>query len=200
MSTQKRSLLNRLRMAVQKVKLLISSTILSRTWEAANMFRSTASLSRRHLSFHDERPGLLSCSEETDSEGSVSTTPSRSLQRTISCPSSDDDIDKRAEMFIANFRRQLQLERQISLQLRYRREPSFELISPWICSAFWFRFWVWFLIDDNGDFVFFMERISIIMRSTSCCTVRGYKSEVNMKFWLIFVCRRCDLHWYLVVM
>ncbi|MCD7446407.1 hypothetical protein HAX54_006016 [Datura stramonium] len=30
-----------------------------------------------------------------------------------------NDIDKRAEMFIANFRRQLRLERQISLELRY---------------------------------------------------------------------------------
>lgn len=31
----------------------------------------------------------------------------------------ENDVDKRAETFIANFRRQLQLERQISLELRY---------------------------------------------------------------------------------
>lgn len=133
MSTHKqnRSLLSRLRMAVQKVRLLISSTILSHTWHAANMLRR-ASLSKRHLSFNDRPPGLMLCSsEETDSEGSVSSSPSsQSLQRTISFPSSDDDIDKRSEMFIANFRRQLRLERQISLQLRYRREQSSELISP----------------------------------------------------------------------
>ncbi|OIT31686.1 hypothetical protein A4A49_53601 [Nicotiana attenuata] len=31
----------------------------------------------------------------------------------------ENDIDRRAEVFIANFRRQLRLERQISLELRY---------------------------------------------------------------------------------
>ncbi|CAN4077158.1 unnamed protein product [Withania somnifera] len=31
----------------------------------------------------------------------------------------ENEIDKRAEAFIANFRRQLRLERQISLELRY---------------------------------------------------------------------------------
>ncbi|KAM3379430.1 hypothetical protein P3S68_011844 [Capsicum galapagoense] len=31
----------------------------------------------------------------------------------------ENDVDKRAEAFIANFRRQLRLERQISLELRY---------------------------------------------------------------------------------
>ncbi|WMV40334.1 hypothetical protein MTR67_033719 [Solanum verrucosum] len=31
----------------------------------------------------------------------------------------EKDVDQRAEMFIANFRRQLRLERQISLELRY---------------------------------------------------------------------------------
>ncbi|TMW98881.1 hypothetical protein EJD97_003360 [Solanum chilense] len=31
----------------------------------------------------------------------------------------ENDVDQRAEMFITNFRRQLRLERQISLELRY---------------------------------------------------------------------------------
>lgn len=31
----------------------------------------------------------------------------------------ENDVDQRAEMFIANFKRQLRLERQISLELRY---------------------------------------------------------------------------------
>ncbi|KAJ1433493.1 hypothetical protein SESBI_06028 [Sesbania bispinosa] len=125
---QKKSLLSRLRTAVNKVRLLLSSTILSHTWQAATMFRR-ASLSQRHLSFND-RPGLMLCADETGSEGSVSPSPGPGLQRTISYPSSDDDINKRADMFIANFRRQLRMERQISLQLRYHREPSFELTSP----------------------------------------------------------------------
>jgi hypothetical protein len=41
---------------------------------------------------------------------------------------SDDDIDKRAEIFIANFRRHLRLERQASLERSYSRSTgsSFE--------------------------------------------------------------------------
>ncbi|KAK6781577.1 hypothetical protein RDI58_019373 [Solanum bulbocastanum] len=43
------------------------------------------------------------------------------IRRTKSNNNDDDemDVDQRAEMFIANFRRQLRLERQISLELRY---------------------------------------------------------------------------------
>jgi hypothetical protein len=121
---QNKSLLSRLRIAVQKVKLLISSTILNHTWNAAKMLRDS-SLNKRQISFNDH--GLMVCSsDETDSEESVS--PSQPcLQRTISFPS-DDDIDKRAEMFIANFRRQLRLERQISLQLRYCKE--YDMLCP----------------------------------------------------------------------
>ncbi|KAK4349524.1 hypothetical protein RND71_032279 [Anisodus tanguticus] len=50
----------------------------------------------------------------------------RRIRSTVGCNnvSNDDDddendVDKRAEAFIANFRRQLRLERQISLELRY---------------------------------------------------------------------------------
>ncbi|KAK7329807.1 hypothetical protein VNO77_23987 [Canavalia gladiata] len=120
---QRKTLLSRLRMAVQKVRFLLSSTILSHTWNAANILRR-ASLSKRHLSFND-RAGLMICSEENDS-----VSPSHSLQRTISYPS-DDDIDIRAEMFITKFRRQLRMERQISLELRYGREHGSQLlVSP----------------------------------------------------------------------
>uniref|UniRef100_A0A0A0L4Z8 Uncharacterized protein n=2 Tax=Cucumis sativus TaxID=3659 RepID=A0A0A0L4Z8_CUCSA len=38
----------------------------------------------------------------------------------------EEDVDQRAEIFIENFRRQLRLERQISLQLRYYRVNSYE--------------------------------------------------------------------------
>ncbi|KAK7347711.1 hypothetical protein VNO80_22250 [Phaseolus coccineus] len=129
-NSHKKSLLSRLRVAVKKVKLLLSATVLSHAWHAANILRGV-SMSKRQISFND-RAGLMICTpasaEETDSEGLISP-PAHTLQRTISCPS-DDDIDKRAEMFITNFRRQLQMERQISLQLRYCRENSLELVSP----------------------------------------------------------------------
>ncbi|KAI3412921.1 uncharacterized protein J3R85_016745 [Psidium guajava] len=37
----------------------------------------------------------------------------------------EDDINGRAEDFIVNFRRQLQMERQVSLELHYSRKNSF---------------------------------------------------------------------------
>ncbi|KAF1867344.1 hypothetical protein Lal_00049773 [Lupinus albus] len=83
-------------------------------------------MSKRNLSFND-RPGLVLCSSEKETSSGSS---SRELHRTISFPSDDDDIDRRAEAFIANFRNQLRMERQISLQLRYCRQPSFEFNSP----------------------------------------------------------------------
>ncbi|MED6196660.1 hypothetical protein PIB30_049528 [Stylosanthes scabra] len=127
-SQQQQSLLSRLKRAVQKVRFLLSSTIISRTWHAVSLIRAS-SLSKGQLSFND-RPGLKICSS-SDNETDSSEGSGRGLQRTISYPSGDeDDINKRAEMFIANFRKQLRMERQISLQLRYQREHSFELISP----------------------------------------------------------------------
>nr|KYP57453.1 hypothetical protein KK1_003716 [Cajanus cajan]KYP71492.1 hypothetical protein KK1_010752 [Cajanus cajan] len=129
---ERKSVLERLRMAVQKVKLLLGATVLSHAWHAASLLRRGSQI-KRQVSL-DDRAGLMICaSEETDSEGLVhvsSPSSARSLQRTISYPSSDDDIDKRAEMFIANFRRQLHMERQISLQLRYCRENTLQLPSP----------------------------------------------------------------------
>ncbi|KAG8372387.1 hypothetical protein BUALT_Bualt12G0060900 [Buddleja alternifolia] len=73
-----------------------------------------ASSSKRRLSFND-RPGLTDCMDDdldpNDGPGSA-----RGLQRTISYPS-EDDVDNRADAFIANFYKQLKIERQISLEL-----------------------------------------------------------------------------------
>ncbi|KAI4335431.1 hypothetical protein L6164_014075 [Bauhinia variegata] len=125
---QNQSLLSRLRRAVNKVKILLSSTILGRTWHIASVVRSV-SMSKRQLSFND-RPGVMACAGETGYvSGDSGSSNGQQLQRTVSYPS-DDDIDKRADMFIANFRRQLRIERQISLQIRYGRGNSFELVSP----------------------------------------------------------------------
>lgn len=152
MNTKNKSLLSRLRMAVKKVRLLLSSAVLSRTWQIASVIRRASSLPhKRHLSFSDRSPsGLVICNSVIDE---VNTSPdqgsasSNRLIRTASC-SSDDDIDKRAEIFINNFRRQLQMERQISLQLRYCGTNSFEP-SPWLNS-----FSVnWTVFKINGEFV-----------------------------------------------
>ncbi|CAK9137982.1 unnamed protein product [Ilex paraguariensis] len=117
------SLLDRLKRAVKKISFLLSFDI--NRWKLSSMIGASSGRSRR-LSFND-RPGLRACTKDTESSDSGS---SHGLQRTLSFPSSEDDIDKRAEMFITNFKRQLQIERQISLKLRYCRGDSFESASP----------------------------------------------------------------------
>ncbi|XP_059636486.1 uncharacterized protein LOC132278659 [Cornus florida] len=114
-------LIGRLRRVVKKIRFLMNFNL--DRWKLASAIGGSSS--KRRLSFND-RPGLMACTEDTESNESGS---SHGLQRTISYPS-EDDIDKRADMFIANFHRQLLLERQISLQLRYCRANSFELASP----------------------------------------------------------------------
>ncbi|KAF9662644.1 hypothetical protein SADUNF_Sadunf18G0075700 [Salix dunnii] len=112
MGRDKWSMLSRLRRAIRKVKIILNLDM-SR-WRVASLI-GAASSSRHQLSFND-RPGLRGYADfdEIESEDSGG---SMGLQRTISYQS-EDDIDKRAEMFIDNFRRQLQIERQISLELR----------------------------------------------------------------------------------
>lgn len=139
MMNSKQSLLRRLRSAVQRLRLLLSSTVLSRTWHIASAIRRTRHLSSNHSSSSSSPAGCLMICSESDQQvvnnnnkgfestyyGDSSTSPSSSsspggLIRSTSCVSQEeDDIDKRAEAFITNFRRQLQIERQISLQLRY---------------------------------------------------------------------------------
>ena len=203
MSTHKqnKSLLSRLRTAVNKVRLLLSSTILSHTCNAVTMLRR-GTLPQRRVSFND-RQGLVLCSEETDSGDSASSSPC--LQRTLSCPSSDDDIDRRAEIFIANFRRQLQMERQISLQLRYCRQRSSESMSPWCVLLTWVCVFdlVWSTWCWRTLFVFFLAKSLQFWWSQCICvwssSTKGFairidgrrrrsKNNVNFSFffWVIW--------------
>ncbi|XP_021893180.1 uncharacterized protein LOC110811107 [Carica papaya] len=119
------SLLGRLRTAVKKVKFLLNFNV--NRWRLASIIG--ASSSKRRLSFNDNKPGLRAYVEfDTDSDESYS--PASGLYRTTSYQS-EDDIDKKAEMFIANFYRQLRIERQISLDLKYCRGNSFNnYMSP----------------------------------------------------------------------
>ncbi|KAH7572587.1 hypothetical protein ACOSQ2_015993 [Xanthoceras sorbifolium] len=120
------SVLGRLRTAVKKVKLLLNLNLINR-WRIASMLGASAS--KRRLSFND-RPGLRACTDDTEVYHESPDSYRRSFDRTLSYPS-EDDIDKRAEMFIANFHKQLQIERQVSLELRYCRGNSFEYsMSP----------------------------------------------------------------------
>ncbi|KAB1204228.1 hypothetical protein CJ030_MR8G028309 [Morella rubra] len=119
------SVLSRLKRAVKKVRFLLSFSI--NRWRVASVIGGASSTKRR-LSFND-RPGLRACSDDISDIGSPDSYSSRELQRTKSYPY-EDDVDQRAEMFISNFYRQLQIERQISLELRYCRGNSFNSISP----------------------------------------------------------------------
>lgn len=124
------SLLGRLRKAVKKLKFMMNFNL--QRWRLAAILGRNSSRNLRLLSFNEERPGLKGACNDEDiielcEEGSNSY---RGLQRTTSY-ASEDDVDKRAEAFIANFHRQLRIERQVSLELQYCRPNSFKrLISP----------------------------------------------------------------------
>ncbi|GMI96261.1 hypothetical protein like AT5G57510 [Hibiscus trionum] len=111
---ENRSLFSRLRNVVRKVKLLLKFG--SNRWRVASIIGGAS----RRLSFTD-RPGLRACVDDSEN--------SNRLARTASYQS-EDDIDTRAEMFIANFHRQLGIERQVSLQLKYFRGNNFGYNSP----------------------------------------------------------------------
>ncbi|URE02701.1 hypothetical protein MUK42_19845 [Musa troglodytarum] len=131
-------LLSLLRRAIQKVRFLLSFD--ATRWMASSLKRSP--LVSRQLSF-TARPSLLDCTDDDgyeagsspslsrtvsllSSPASRTTSPGSEASRSLSGASSDDDINQRADRFIENFYRQLRMERQVSLQLRYCRKKSLE--------------------------------------------------------------------------
>lgn len=119
------SLVSHLKRAVKKVRLILLGLKLQR-WRLASIL-GRVTTKRRCLSFND-RLGLQGCIDEDDKSGDGNCSQLRRVQSTIARSSSDDtddDIDQRADAFIANFRRQLRFERQISLELSYCRGNSF---------------------------------------------------------------------------
>lgn len=127
MSKENWSLFGRLKRAVKKIRFLMDFNI--NRWKLASIIGTSSS--KRRLSFND-RPGLRACMDYDSDSNDSGSARAGSLQRTISYPSDQDDIDKRAEMFITNFYRQLKIERQISLELSYARANSFDSASPWV--------------------------------------------------------------------
>ncbi|XP_039050672.1 uncharacterized protein LOC120191852 [Hibiscus syriacus] len=101
------SLLGRLRRVMRKVKLLLNFG--TNRCRVASMIGDAS----RRLSFMD-RSGLSTYVDNVHDLGRCS----NRMVRTVSYRS-EDDIDVRAEMFIANFHRQLRMERQVSLQFKY---------------------------------------------------------------------------------
>ncbi|KAJ8557514.1 hypothetical protein K7X08_003139 [Anisodus acutangulus] len=121
------SLIGRLKRAVKKITFLLMFDL--NKWKLASYM--IGSSSRR---LQKQPTGLNVICFENDQDlvnnandyySSSTSNSFKGLQRTISYPSSEEDIDKRAEMFIENFYKQLRLERQISLELRYCRGKSF---------------------------------------------------------------------------
>ncbi|KAL3565981.1 hypothetical protein D5086_031396 [Populus alba] len=140
MGKQKWSVLGPLKRAVKKINFLLNY----RKWRLAssilwNASSSSSSGTMRRLSFND-RIGLHGVIEDVQSDHQSK--PVRALERARSHgSSSDDDVDKRAEIFITNFRRQLLMERQVSLQLRFPKNlsqnlPSLSTQNPISCSPF----------------------------------------------------------------
>ncbi|XP_026431847.1 uncharacterized protein LOC113329089 [Papaver somniferum] len=126
-------LLSRLKRAVKKVRYVLNFNIISK-WRLASMVGSSSSQRRLSFNNNNNQSGLLSFIEDRrhhqhgiDQMGLNSPSLRREISRTTSILSTDDqDIDDKAEMFINNFYKQLQMERQVSLELRYCRENSLE--------------------------------------------------------------------------
>ncbi|KAK6944231.1 Protein of unknown function DUF761, plant [Dillenia turbinata] len=130
MSSDNWALIGKFKRAVKKVRLLLNFNI--NRWLVASMIRASSSKTR--LSFND-RPGLRGFTDDTDDDISdiekspVSSKQGIQIQRTISYPS-EEDVNKKADLFIENFHKQLRMERQVSLELRYCRGNSFDSASP----------------------------------------------------------------------
>ncbi|KAG6470939.1 uncharacterized protein LOC122031562 [Zingiber officinale] len=140
MASKKRiSMLSRLRRAIANVKFLLSFD--ATRWIVSSLKRSSSPAAE--LSFHT-RPSLLDCSDDyydsrssfalswTSSSLMSSPDPATQMTRSASDASSSsspdggsgEDINLRADRFIEGFYRQLRMERQVSLELRYLRGDS----------------------------------------------------------------------------
>ncbi|XP_066353458.1 uncharacterized protein [Miscanthus floridulus] len=149
------SVLGSLREAIAKVRFLLSFSA-TRWMLLRSLARGGAPARRLSfdsrpglLDVEDSIASPASSSSRTSRSASLGTATTRSLSRTSTSSAAaspealkrassasssgggspvagDDDIDQRAELFIANFYRQLRMERQVSLQLRYVRGNSWD--------------------------------------------------------------------------
>ncbi|KAJ8641142.1 hypothetical protein MRB53_017836 [Persea americana] len=106
-------LLRRLRKTIRKVKFLLIFNV--QKWR--HVAPLMGSPSRRQLSF-SEPAGLLDCTGDTTIDDREMGLSPALIRRTAS---DTGDIDRRADIFIANFYRHIQMERQVSLKLRYAK-------------------------------------------------------------------------------
>ncbi|KAL5699232.1 hypothetical protein ACHQM5_030165 [Ranunculus cassubicifolius] len=119
MGIQEWTTLSPLKKAVKKIRFILSFNMSKLRLLSSILSSKTPP----RLSFKDRvDSGLQSFVEDFEGYESASSS-SCALQRTSSYVS-DEDIDSKADMFIANFHRQLRLERQISLELQYCKSPA----------------------------------------------------------------------------
>ncbi|CAL8996663.1 unnamed protein product [Prunus brigantina] len=134
MGRQSSSLVSHLKRAVKKLNLILLGFKLNR-WKLASILACTNRASARQcLSFND-RSGLHGCIEDDKADAN------RCLRRVLSTRTHDrasddgDDVDHRADVFIANFRRQLRFERQVSLELRTKDDNVRDKRWPGHCMG-----------------------------------------------------------------
>ncbi|KAI4337422.1 hypothetical protein L6164_015843 [Bauhinia variegata] len=115
------------RAAMKKLKLLIA------LWQMHSNSNIVAAIckQRRRYRFVNHRRGLRSCFSDDESESNNKARSEYRRATSVNAYSKwenndDVDVDKRAEIFIANFRRQLRLERQVSLESSSCNRDGFE--------------------------------------------------------------------------
>ncbi|KAH7688156.1 hypothetical protein IHE45_03G013800 [Dioscorea alata] len=130
--------LKKLRRAIKKVmfllsfnakKFLISSSLKSPNLAKLISFKDQPSLIHCYTTDEDEFYEVgssLSVSRTSSSASEISRTIS-SASTTASSSSSGDDINVKAEAFIANFYKHIQMEREVSLNLRYCKPSDDDL-------------------------------------------------------------------------
>ncbi|KAL5973986.1 hypothetical protein ACLOJK_030646 [Asimina triloba] len=107
-----------LKRAIQTVRFLLGSSFHKWRRLSSIVLRSPP-ISRRQVSFHSP-PSLTNCTIE-DSVANPERTVGR-IRRSVS--DGWDDIDSRADIFIDNFYRHIQFEREASLKLRQAKKES----------------------------------------------------------------------------
>ena len=133
-------MLKKLRRGIKKVMFLLSFN--AKKWfissslkslKSANLsklisFKDQASLTNCHTTDEDEFYEVRSslCVSRTSSSASEISRTISSASTNDGSSSSGDDINIRAEAFIANFYKHIQMEREVSLKLRYCK-PSDDL-------------------------------------------------------------------------
>ncbi|XP_074315193.1 uncharacterized protein LOC141651376 [Silene latifolia] len=120
-STNKWSLSRKIKRAIKKVNFFLKSSFKFDQWRFASILRCTPNNKRytRHLSIGYSEETLTK--EENDGNRLLSSLRSFNRVKSICLNDNDDveNVDEKADLFIQNFHRQLLMERQISLQLRY---------------------------------------------------------------------------------